>query len=134
MKDTCAFKLTLKLKAAEYYRITGERPLDDKLKQTLWNVLDLTTKRAMTRDKMQGKSFVAISDYLDEMYKTEFGAIDFSKKKGDPMDLSSLAKEEANNGEGEEEAERRDLDAFGKGKGKGKGEQRMAKIFQVPYL
>ena len=120
LKDTCAFKVTLKLKASEYYRVTGERPLDDKLKQTLWNVVDINTKRSSTRDKMQGKSFVEISEYLDEMYKTEFGAIDFSKNKGDPMDLSLVGKEEPPKGEGEEEAERQDLDALGKGKGKGK--------------
>ena len=127
LKDTCAFKGKLKVKAAEYHRIVGEHPTDDKLKQTLWNVLDLNTKQSLTTTGHASKSYKEISDHLDQLYNTQYGAIDFAKNSGDdPMGLSKLGLGDKEEDAGEEEGAegQYDLDAFGKGKGKGKGKDK----------
>ena len=73
LKDVCAFKNKLKVKATEYHRILGEHPSDDTLKETLWNALDLTTKQTLTTLGHAGSTYKVISEQLEQMYKTQFG-------------------------------------------------------------
>ena len=68
------------MKAADYHIIVGEHPLDDKLKQTLWNVLDIHTKQSLTTAGHAGKTYKEISDHLDQLYKTQYGAINLGNK------------------------------------------------------
>ena len=82
----------LKVKAAEYYYRVGEHPDSDKLKQTLWNVMDMGTKQNMMITGHDSKGYKQISDPLDQLHKTQYGAIDFAKYGGggDPIDLSKV--------------------------------------------